>query len=151
MVVQEELVADISPALGRRRDRRLTKRERPGVVGGLAMWKTTVHSHGVDVDGQWRSSIEQQMRRALSGLDSRIGHVHVRLYGEAGGTGLHTCYIRVDMLPSGGVALGDTAPDLEGAVARAAARIGGAVRREIERGRWSGGRTATTSGYSLLR
>jgi hypothetical protein len=30
---------------------RAGKRERPGVVGGLAMWKTTVHSHGVDVDG----------------------------------------------------------------------------------------------------
>jgi hypothetical protein len=119
--------------------------------GGLAMWKTTVHSHEVEVDSRLRSSIELQMRQALGGLGRRIAHVHVRLYGEAGGTGLRTCYIRVDVVPSGGVALGETAGDLAGAVARAAARIGGAVRREVERELPGGRGTAPTFGYGFLR
>ena len=69
------------------------------------MWKTTMHSHAMEVDGRLRASIEQQMLHALGGLGQHIGHVHVRLYGEVGGTSLCTCYVRVDFVPSGGVAL----------------------------------------------
>ena len=96
------------------------------------MWKTTMHSHAMEVDGRLRTSIEQQMLHALGGLRQHIGHVHVRLYGETGGTSVCTCYVRVDFVPSGGVALGETANDPTRAVARTVARIGVAVRRHLE-------------------
>lgn len=96
------------------------------------MWKTTMHSQAVELDGPLRTSIEQQVLRALAGLGLRIGHVHVRLYGEAGGEGVCTCYVRVDLLPGGGVALGETAGDPATAVARAVERIGVAVRKRLE-------------------
>ncbi len=113
------------------------------------MWKTTIHADGIEVDGQLRSSIEGQIRRVLGALKKRIGHVHVRLYGDVEGTGLHTCYIRVEAVPSGGLALGDTAPDLEGAVARAVCRIGAAVGREAETGQgpWSRAQATAAHGY----
>jgi hypothetical protein len=93
------------------------------------MWKTAIYSNGVQVDAGLRSAIEAQVRRALNGLGTRIGHVHVRLYGDVDGSGLHTCYVRVDSLPSGGVARGATAPDLQGALARVLSRIGSAMAR----------------------
>jgi hypothetical protein len=102
------------------------------------LWRTTVHSQEVEVDGRLRSTIDEQLLRALDGL-GRIGHVYVRLYGRAG-EGLQTCHIRVDVLPTGGVALGDSAEDVREAVEKAAARIGPAVRRGLERGQWPGTR-----------
>ena len=98
------------------------------------MWKTTMHSQAVELDGPFRTSIEEQLQRALAGLGRRIGHVHVRLYGEAGGEGVCTCYVRVDLLPGGGVALGETAGDPATAVTRAVLRIGAAVRQRLEQG-----------------
>ena len=93
-----------------------------------------MHSQAVELDGPLRTSIEQEVARALSGLGSRVGHVHVRLYGEAGDEGVCTCYVRVDLLPGGGVALGETAGDPATAVARAVQRIGVAVRQRLEPG-----------------
>lgn len=109
------------------------------------MWKTTIYSQGVKVDDGLRAHIEERMRHALGGLERRVQLVHVRLYGQAGGTSLHTCYIRVEGLPSGGVALGDTAADPGGAVTRAAARIGAAVGR----GSKAGNRAGVARGRSL--
>ena len=62
-----------------------TKGERPS-EGGLVVWKTTLHANGVEVNRPLRSSIEWQVRRALDGLERRVGHVHVRLYGDLEGT-----------------------------------------------------------------
>ena len=95
-------------------------------------WKTTMHSQAVELDGPLRTSIEQQVLHALAGLGPSIGHVHVRLYGEAGGEGVCTCYVRVDLLPGGGVALGETAGDPGTAVTRAVQRVGVAVRKRLE-------------------
>jgi hypothetical protein len=100
--------------------------------GGVAVWRTTMHSQAVEVDSRLRRSIEQQIRHALGGLGQHIGHVHIRLYGETGGSSLCTCYIRVDLVPSGGVALGETAGDPSKAVARTVARIAVAVERHLE-------------------
>jgi hypothetical protein len=96
------------------------------------MWKTTMHAQAVALEGALRTSIEQQIVRALAGRGRRIGHVHVRLYGEAGGTSVCTCYVRVDFLPGGGVAVGETAGDVATAVARAVDRIAVAVRNRLE-------------------
>ncbi len=88
----------------------------------------TLHASGVELDGSQRAAIEGQVRAALGGVP-RIGHVHVRLYGDVEGTDLYTCYIRVDGVPAGGIAMGETAPGLEGAVARASSRLGAACGR----------------------
>ena len=102
------------------------------------MWKTTIHAIGLEVDERLRASIDRRVRGALGDIGARVGLVHVRLYGDDG-TGHHTCYIRVETVPTGGgVARGDSASDIEGALARAASRIGGAFEREIEGGRWPG-------------
>ena len=102
------------------------------------MWKTTIHAIGLEVDERLRASIDRRVRGALGDIGAQVGLVHVRLYGDDG-TGNHTCYIRVETVPSGGgVARGDSASDIEGALARAASRIGGAFEREIEVGRWPG-------------
>jgi hypothetical protein len=99
------------------------------------MWKTTIHATGVEVDELLRASIDRRVRGALGGVGVQVGLVHVRLYGDDG-IGHHTCYIRVETIPSGGgVARGDSGPDIEGAVARAASRIGRALERECEVGR----------------
>jgi hypothetical protein len=44
-----------------------------------------------------------------------------------------SCYIRVDLNPSGGLALGEFGPGTKQAVAAATRRIGAAVGREIGR------------------
>ncbi len=96
------------------------------------MFKTTLHVHDIELDGRLRRSIEQQIAEAVGVWAPRVGHVHVRLYGEAGESTLCTCFVRVDLLPNGGVALGDSATDPARAIALTAARIGAAVRREME-------------------
>jgi len=107
------------------------------------MWRTTLNAVGVEVDDRLRTSINRRLRDALEGLEVRVGHVHVRPYGD--GAGSPACYIRVEVAPSGCIALGDSAPDIEGAVARAISRTGTAVRR-IDDGRWPGDRGGTRSG-----
>ena len=109
---------------------------------GLAR-KTKVHLHGVKLEGRLRSSIDDELSGVLGAFGGRIGEVHVRLYPKARETGLFTCHIRVDVLPSGGVALGERAADLETAVARTAAELGPAVRRGLEQGHWPGSRHTT--------
>ena len=102
------------------------------------MWKTTIHANGVEVDERLRASIDRRVRSAVGGIGVQVGLVHVRLYADDG-IGHHTCYIRVDTIPSGGgIARGDSASDIEGAVARAASRIRKALAREVEVGRWPG-------------
>ncbi|HZM51659.1 MAG TPA: hypothetical protein VFE68_14240 [Vicinamibacteria bacterium] len=96
------------------------------------MWKTTIHVQAVELDGPLRASIEQQIVHALAAGGRRIEHVHVRLYGEAGGAGVCTCYVRVDLLPGGGIAAGETAGDVATAVARTMERIAVAVRNRLE-------------------
>jgi hypothetical protein len=123
--------------------------KRPGMEAHR-MWRTTFHAVGVEVDDRLRASIDRQLRDALEGLEVPVGLVHVRLYGD--GTGSPTCYIRVEAVPSGSIALGDSAPDIEGAVARAVSRIGTAARR-IEDGQWSGNRVPearTSPGHTAL-
>ena len=91
--------------------------------------QATLHAHAIEVDSRLRTSIEQQMAEAVGEWGPRVGHVHVRLYGEVGEPTLCTCFVRVDLLPNGGVALGDSATDPARAIALTAARIGAAVAR----------------------
>jgi hypothetical protein len=118
-------------------------------MGRAAVWKTTIHVQGVEVDDGLRAHIEERMRDALAGMESRVQLVHVRLYGGVPGTDLHTCYIRVESLPSSSIALGDTAASVGGAVTRAAARIRAAVGTGVEKAPSAGSRALKTPGYPL--
>ena len=91
------------------------------------MWKTSLYTSGADLNARLRTAIERTVRAGLGGLEGDIGHVHVRVYGDVE-PGLHTCYVRVDVLPRGGIALGDTAAGIEEAVSRAVSRIAAALR-----------------------
>jgi hypothetical protein len=62
-----------------------------------------------------------------------VTFAHVRLWEPADGDGLTTCYIRVDLRPGGGVALGVTAQDLAKAVRLASDRVGTAVENQLAR------------------
>ena len=92
------------------------------------MWRTTIHSHGLEVGTSLRTFVEDRLRGALGGLERRVAHVHVRLYGDLDDNGLSTCYVRADVPPSGGVALGEAATDIHVAVQRALERVGRSVR-----------------------
>lgn len=115
------------------------------------MWKTSLFASGVELDGGLRVAIEKTVRNALAGLEGRVGHVHVRVYGDVSAPALHTCYIRADAIPSGGVALGDTAAGIEEAVARAASRIASALRSRPVDGAWSAGPSLSGAGYGFMR
>lgn len=100
------------------------------------MWKTSVYASGVDVDDGMRAAIERVVGDGLRGLKGGIGHVHVRVYGDLAQPGLYTCYVRVDALPAGGVALGATAAGVEQALSRAVARTAAALRHQQGRSAW---------------
>jgi hypothetical protein len=100
------------------------------------MWKVTIVAQGVQVDRSVRSAIEEHSRRAFGPFGRFIGHVHVRLYKEPSEASPYICHIRVGLLPSGGVARGDAAPDLHGALAAAIARVRATVGRAFERSGW---------------
>jgi hypothetical protein len=97
------------------------------------MGKVTIVAQGVEVDRTVRSAIEKHSKRALGPFGRFIGHVHVRLYKEPSGASPYICHIRVGLLPSGGVARGEAALELEGAVAAAAASVRATVGREFEK------------------
>ncbi|HET7294507.1 MAG TPA: hypothetical protein VFM88_18930 [Vicinamibacteria bacterium] len=102
-------------------------------AGTKASWRTDVHAHGVQVSESLAGVIDDRLQAALAGLESRVHRVHLRLYGGPGWASGCTCYIRVDLLPSGGLARGDSAADVDQAVAVASVRVGAAV-RELFRG-----------------
>jgi hypothetical protein len=95
------------------------------------VWRVTIHGKGVEVGDGLRRLVEEALRAPLQPYGGRVALAHVRLWVPADGDGPGTCYIRVDLRPSGGVALGETAPDLAKAVRRAAGRVGAAVGRQL--------------------
>ena len=95
------------------------------------MWRTTIHSQGLEIETPLRTFIEGQLRAALVGCEWRVSHVHVRLYGDPDND-VYTCYVRVDMPLSADIALGEAASDLRVAVERAIARMGLSVRSRGE-------------------
>lgn len=108
-----------------------------------------VHGHDVEVTPDLRFQVE---RRILSGLERfgrRVGTVTVRLQRPVDGAGgLWTCHILVDLHPSGGLGLGETAPELLAAVDRASERVGAAAARELARRHAR--RDGRASGYAML-
>jgi hypothetical protein len=82
--------------------------------------KVDIHARGIEVTTQLAGLIDEQLKGALAGMERRVVGVHIRLYGEPAGC---TCYIRIDLAPSGGFARGDSGDHPRQAVERASERI----------------------------
>ena len=94
------------------------------------MCRITINAQGVEVDESVRRLVEGSVRAVLEPHGIRVASAHVRLW-EGASQGPTTCYIRVDLNPSGGLGRGVTEPDLTKAVRRASERVGTAVQREL--------------------
>jgi hypothetical protein len=87
------------------------------------MWKSSLHVHDADVDSPAWRAIQKRLLQGFKGLEKRIGHIHVRLYGDRAREGVHTCYIRIDLVAGTSLARGDAGHDLDAAVERAVSRV----------------------------
>jgi hypothetical protein len=96
------------------------------------MRRLMVHGHNLEMTRELHSYIQDVITATLAPFGRRIGVVCVRLYGATDPDARPSCYIRVDLHPSGGLALGESAPEPKQAILRAAQRIGVSVAREIE-------------------
>jgi hypothetical protein len=97
------------------------------------MWRIDINGQGVEITNGLRCLVEDDLRAVLQPYGSRVAFAHVRLWEPIAGDGPATCYIRVDLRPSGGVALGATAEDVPKAVRQASARIGTAIQDQLAR------------------
>ena len=95
------------------------------------MGRITINGQGVEITNDVRQLIENNLRAVLEPYGGRIAFAHVRLWEPIDSVGPTTCHIRVDLKPSGGLALGATAPDLAKAVRRASERVGAAVENQL--------------------
>lgn len=111
------------------------------------MWRIAINGQGVEVTSGVRRLIEGDLRAVLEPYGGRVAFAHVRLWEPIESGGPTTCYIRVDLRPSGGLALGATAPDLAKAVKRASERVGAAVGSQLARH----GAADTRGSYSWFR
>jgi sigma 54 modulation/S30EA-like ribosomal protein len=102
-----------------------------GGVSNATMWRIAINGQGVEVTNEVRQLLECELRSALEPYGGRVAFAHVRLWEPAESAGPTTCYIRVDLHPTGGLALGAVAPDLTKAVRLASERVGAAVRRQL--------------------
>ena len=98
--------------------------------------RLVVHGHNVEITPELYSHVEGRVLSTLGTLGRQIGRVTVRVHAPVGTEDAMTiCYILVELHPSGGLGIGDAAPNVETAIDRAAERAGAAVRRELERRR----------------
>jgi ribosome hibernation promoting factor len=97
----------------------------------------SVRGYGIDVSPDVGGLVERRLSFALSRFGPRVRAVSVRLVdlnGPRGGID-KKCSIEARLVPRGSVRVEDTDSELPAAVDRAAARLGRAVARALERGR----------------
>jgi hypothetical protein len=95
------------------------------------MWRIAIHGQGVEITNGVRRLVDGSLRAALKPYGCRVAFAHVRLWESIDRDGPTTCHIRVDLSPSGGLALGATAPNLAKAVKWAADRVAAAVGSQL--------------------
>lgn len=91
-----------------------------------------IHGHNVEITPDLYARVERRVLAALRRFGTRVVRMTVRVHAGTGDT-MTSCHMLVEFTPSGGLGLGETAPDLERAVERAAERVGGAIDREFAR------------------
>ena len=95
------------------------------------MCRITINAQGVEFTESVRRLVESDLGAVLAAHGRRVAFAHVRLWKGLDDEGPTTCYIRVDLNPSGGLGLGATEPDVTRAVRKAAERIGRAVESQL--------------------
>lgn len=94
--------------------------------------RLAIHGHNVEITPDLYSRVERRVLSALRRFGRRVRRMTVRVHAGTGDT-MTSCHILVELNPSGGLGLGETAPDLETAIDRAAERVGGVVGLELAR------------------
>jgi hypothetical protein len=95
------------------------------------MCRITINAQGLEITDSVRRLIESDLAAVLEPHGRGVASAHVRLWEGVDTEGPTTCFIRVDLNPSGGLGLGATAPDLTKAVRQASERVGAAVRKQL--------------------
>lgn len=95
------------------------------------MWRIAIHGQGVEITNGVRRLVDGSLRALLKPYGCRVAFAHVRLWESIDRDGPTICHIRVDLSPSGGLALGATAPNLAKAVKWAAERVAAAVGSQL--------------------
>lgn len=95
------------------------------------MCEIKINAQGFEITDSMRRLIESDLGAVLERHGKAVASAHVRLWQGVDTTGPTTCYIRVDLNPSGGLGLGATEPDLTRAVRNASARVGRAVKDQL--------------------
>src|SRR5688500_13908560 len=95
------------------------------------MCRITINAQGVEITDSVRRLIEDDLGAVLEPHGVRVASAHVRLWEGVDIDGATTCFIRVDLSPSGGLGLGATAADIAKAVRTATERVGMAVKNEL--------------------
>jgi ribosome-associated translation inhibitor RaiA len=95
------------------------------------MCRITINGQGVEITDSVRRLIESDLGAVLEPHGGRVAFAHVRVWEPPDSDGPTTCYIRVDLKPSGCLALGATAPDLTKAVRQASERLRAAVENKL--------------------
>lgn len=88
-----------------------------------ASFRIVINAQGMEIGEPVREQIEKRLRADLLPFAAGIVVVHARLWVAPGGEGPAICHVRVDLRPTGGIALGETAADVPAAVARAGRRM----------------------------
>jgi len=94
-----------------------------------------IHGHGLSLDEAVRERVHRRLWFALGRLKEHVGQVSVYLTdvnGPRGGEDKR-CRVVVDVLGHDQVVVEDTDCDVQGAIDRAADRVGQAVRRKLDR------------------
>jgi ribosome-associated translation inhibitor RaiA len=100
---------------------------------GGAAFRVAIHGQGVEIADEVRSLVEERLRRDLRAFAGRIVVAHVRLWTPTDGNAPVICHVRVELRPSGGLALGETGANLTMAVDRATERMKTALGSQLAR------------------
>jgi hypothetical protein len=98
---------------------------------GRADFDVAIHGQGVEISEEVKSLVGDRLRRDLRAFAGRIIVARVRLWSPPDGNAPVTCQVRVELRPSGGLALGETCSSLPTAVERATGRMKAALRAQL--------------------
>ena len=101
--------------------------------GGAVAFRVAIHGQGVQIVDELRRLVEGRLWTGLEAHAGRIVVAHVRLWVPTDADGPVICHVRVELRPSGGLALGETGFDLDTAVARATERVRAALGAQLTR------------------
>ena len=101
-------------------------------------FRIVIHGQGVALTRGLAQAIEERLRKDLRPHARRIVVAHVRLWTPPEGDRPAVCHLRVELRPSGGLALGEAGLDAAAAVERASLRMTVALGAHLARPQGAG-------------